>query len=97
MSDTYFKEFCPKCKTKNWFYAGDPLDQDCSKMDESLILECFKCHFKFIAWDVLYNIGGGIEEDVCEMQDFSLWEEVDKNFEEFLKRVETNLGRESLE
>ncbi len=92
MSETYYKEFCPMCKTKNWFVGDDPTDMDCSKMDSSCVLECFKCNHKFIAENGYVTV-----EEICEAQDHILWQEVGENVEEFMNQSETCLGMEKIE
>ncbi len=92
MPDYYYKDFCSKCNTKNWF-SGDHYDGDCSKSDPSPIHECFKCHHKYINPDDVNSI-----EDICQATDHSLWEDVNEDIEEFIKQYnESEIGRETIE
>lgn len=92
MSNRYYKEFCPSCKTKNWFIDGDPCDGDFSKMDPSIVLECFKCRHRFIVESDYVTV-----EEMCHAQDHTIWEEVNENIEEFMNQSETSLGMEIIE
>jgi hypothetical protein len=95
MSSAYTKLKCPNCYVWNWFYIGDNvMDLDCSKADESSILECFRCHHRFFDPDLLHHFS---KTEIYENQDWNLWDEVGHNEEEFLKQVETNDGLESPE
>ncbi len=44
MSDTWSKEWCPKCKSGNWICYGDPVD--CTARDRDAIA-CYNCHHVF--------------------------------------------------
>jgi phage FluMu protein Com len=93
MSDgSYFKEYCPKCKMKNWFHIS-AYDGDSSKEDDSCLLECFNCHHKFLNPDALEFED---KEDLYKWNvDGWLWDEVKGNEAEFLNRcTNTNLGLE---
>jgi len=95
MSSAYTKLKCPSCYIYNWFYVGETVcDMDYSKEDESCILECFHCHHKFFDSDLLHHFS---KTEIFENQDWNLWDEVEHNEEEFMKRVETNLGKENPE
>jgi len=43
--DIWFTIRCPKCKTKNWVFAGDP--DDLTKPDPES-MKCFNC--KTVSW-----------------------------------------------
>jgi hypothetical protein len=73
MSDYYYKEFCPKCNTKNWF-TGSHYDGDDSKSDPSPIHECFKCHYKYINSDDVVTIEDA-EEFIKHYGDYDLGKE----------------------
>lgn len=53
MSETWHKELCPKCDTKNWIYCSNT--SDISHIDVEAI-ECRKCHhFFFLGEEDLYD------------------------------------------
>lgn len=92
MSEFYYKEFCPKCNTKNWF-TGDHYDGDFSKEDQTPVHECFSCHHLYIYPDEVNSV-----EDICHITDCELWLDVNNNVEEFVARYhDSEIGKETIE
>jgi hypothetical protein len=69
MSETWYKEYCPKCDTHNWVCDGDTTD--ITGMDIEAI-KCRKCHHIFTiadngeTWEELYGEGATIEDSNWE-------------------------------
>jgi hypothetical protein len=69
MASIWYKEYCPKCDTRNWVYGGDPTD--ITEMDVETI-KCRKCDHIFTignlncTWEELYGEGATIEDSNWE-------------------------------
>jgi hypothetical protein len=64
MSDTYTKEFCPKCGKANWFCHGD-LSDCTSSMGEEPIAQCWSCSVRW--WLPSYDNDEFERRNVFEM------------------------------
>lgn len=66
----YFVETCPKCKSHNWMYNGDPNDLTYPDIEG---IECWNCHHKWIP-DELEEIDDDEEDSI----DYTLGENYKK-------------------
>lgn len=71
----YFIETCPKCKSHNWMYKGDPSDLTFPDIEG---IECWNCHHKWIPdclsieLDNEYDCVGGEDDEEYEYVDYTL-------------------------
>ena len=87
MSDTYIKQFCPHCESKNWVCLGDQQDVT-STIGDATAIKCWKCGKKF--WrDDFVNFSENEYEDMVPGWDPS------KSTEENLEEVDFKNGEET--